>query len=153
MYVGTGARNLFLWALPLIGSPAGPDQRTAPSQKLTPWPCSRPHAPCLPNPLSMTDKASSMSPAVPDRRFGAAAPGDGGSKGGHVAIISGPTGGCRGPRYGTRLKRGPRVRSSWCRSSSFHGLPRPGVARELPFKSHFKGERSFSGANTDSAVI
>jgi hypothetical protein len=42
--------------------------------------------------------------------------------------------------YGTLLKRGFGVRSSWSRSGSFNGLPRPGAARELPFKSHFKGE-------------
>jgi hypothetical protein len=58
-----------------------------------------------------------------------------------VAIISGPTGSRRCClRYGTLLKRGPGVRSSWSRSGSSNGLPRPGVARELPFKSHFKGE-------------
>jgi hypothetical protein len=87
-------------------------------------------APCLPNPLSMAVKASSMSPAVPGRRFGATVPGPR-----RVAIIS-------GPRYGTLLKRGFRVRSSWSQSSSFNGTPRPGVARELPFKIHFKGEAS-----------
>ncbi len=38
------------------------------------------------------------------------------------------------------LKRGFGVRSSWSRSGLFNGLSRPGVARELPFKSHFKGE-------------
>jgi hypothetical protein len=37
------------------------------------------------------------------------------------------------------LKRWSRVRSSWSRSGSFNGTPRPGVARELPFKSHCKG--------------
>jgi hypothetical protein len=54
-----------------------------------------------------------------------------------VAITSGPTGGRRCLRYGTLLKRGSGVRLSWSRSGSFNGLPRPGVARELPFKSHF----------------
>jgi hypothetical protein len=95
-------------------------------------------APCLPNPLSMAVKASSMSPAIPGRRFDAAVPGPR-----RVAIISGPMGGRRCLRYGTLLKRGPCVRSSWCRSGSFNGTPRPGVARELPFKSHFKGEAKF----------
>jgi hypothetical protein len=84
----------------------------------------------------MAVKAPSMSPAVPDRRFGAAVPGPRRV----LAIISGPTGGRRCLRYGALLKRGFGVRSSWSRSGSFNGLPRPGVARELPFKSHFKGE-------------
>jgi hypothetical protein len=59
---------------------------------------------------------------------------------GRVCAIVRPTGGRRCLRYGTLLKRGFGVRSSWSRSGSFNGLPRPGVARELPFKSHFKGE-------------
>jgi hypothetical protein len=97
-------------------------------------------APCLPNPLSMAVKASSMSPAVPGRRFGAAAPGPR-----RAAVISGPTGGRRCLRYGTLLKRGFCVCSSWraSRSGSFNGTPRPGVARELLFKNHFKGEAIF----------
>jgi hypothetical protein len=53
-------------------------------------------------------------------------------------FISGPTGGCRCLCCGTLLKRGPRVRSSLSRSSSFNGLPRPGVARELPFIRPFQ---------------
>jgi hypothetical protein len=52
-------------------------------------------------------------------------------------------GGRRCPRHGTLLKRGLGVRSPWSRSGSFDGLLRPGVARELPFKSHFKGEAKF----------
>jgi hypothetical protein len=65
-----------------------------------------------------------MSPAVPGRRFGAAVPGPR-----RVAIISGPTGGRRCLRSGALLKRGLGVRSSWSRSGSFNGLPRPGAAR------------------------
>jgi hypothetical protein len=61
-------------------------------------------------PLSMAVIASSMSPTVPGRRFGATAPGPR-----TVAIISGPMGGRRCLRYGTLLKRGPGVRSSWSR--------------------------------------
>jgi hypothetical protein len=75
------------------------------------------------------------------RRFGATVPGPR-----RVAIISGPTGGRRCLRCGTLLKRGPRVRSSWYRSSSSSGTPGPGVARELPFKSHFKGEAKLVAA-------
>jgi hypothetical protein len=48
-----------------------------------------PRSPCLQTPLLVAVKASSMSPAVPGRRFDAAAvPGPR-----RVAIISGPTGG------------------------------------------------------------
>jgi hypothetical protein len=82
-----------------------------------------------------------MSPVVPDRRFDAAVPGPR-----RATIISGPMGGRRCIRYGTLLKRGPRVRSSWSRSGSSSGTPGPGVARELPFKSHFKGEAKQSAA-------
>jgi hypothetical protein len=42
-----------------------------------------------------------------------------------------------------KLKRQSRVRLPWSRSGSFNGTPMPGVARELPFKSHFKGEAKF----------
>jgi hypothetical protein len=64
---------------------------------------------------------------------------------GSPLFISGPTGGRRCLRYGTLLKRGPRVRSSWwSRSGPSSGTPGPGVARELPFKSHFKGVAKFS---------
>jgi hypothetical protein len=74
---------------------------------------------------------------------------------GEVIIISGPTGGRRCLRYGALLKRGLGVRSSGSRSGSFVCLPRPGAARELPFKSHFKGEAKFLGRrsrddNTDT---
>jgi hypothetical protein len=68
-----------------------------------------------------------MFPTAPGRRFGPTVLGPR-----RAAIISGPTGGRRCPRYGTLLKRGLGVRSSWSRSGSFNGLPRPGVARELP---------------------
>jgi hypothetical protein len=109
------------------------------SKKSPSWPCHGAHA--LPSPfLLMAFKASLVFPAVPGRRFGPAVPGPR-----RVAIISGPTtGGRRCLRYGTLLNRGPGVRSSWSRSGSFSGLPRPGVARELPFKSHFEGEAKFS---------
>jgi hypothetical protein len=103
-------------------------------------------------------KAPSMAPAVtPDRRVDAAVPGPR-----RVAVISGPTGGHRCPRYGALLKRRSRVHSSrsWFGSSngtpgpgvarepqfkrswfgSSNGTPGPGVAREPQFKSHFKGE-------------
>ena len=98
-----------------------------------------PRSPCLQNILLMTVQASSMPPRRPwpsRRRY---CPGPR-----RAAIISGPTGGRRCPRYGALLKRGLGVRSSWPRSGSFNGLPRPGVARELPFKSHFKGEAKSS---------
>jgi hypothetical protein len=85
-----------------------------------------------------------MSPTVPGRRFGATVPGPR-----RAAVISGPTGGRRCPRYGALLKRGPCVRSSWSRSGSFNGTPRPGVARELPFKSHFKGEAKFNNGRVE----
>jgi hypothetical protein len=49
--------------------------------------------------------------------------------------------GAKTNKNGALLKRGLGVRSSWSRSGSFNGLPRPGVVRELPFKSHFKGQR------------
>jgi hypothetical protein len=108
-----------------------------------------PRSPCLQNPLSMTAEASSMAPAVPDRRrVGATVPGPR-----RVAIISGPTGGRRCHRYGALLKRRPRVRSSRSRFGSSSGTPGTGVARELPFKSHFKGEaksRSGSGHVEDN---
>jgi hypothetical protein len=84
-----------------------------------------PRGPCLRNPLLMAIKVSLMFPAVPDRRFDATVPGPR-----RVIIKSGPTGGRRCPRYGTLLKRWSRVRSSWSRSGSFNGTPRPGVARE-----------------------
>jgi hypothetical protein len=77
-------------------------------------------------------------PSLAVRRFGATVPGPR-----RVAIISGPAaGGRRCLRYGTLLKRGFVVRSSWSRSGSFNGLPRPGVARELPVQKPFqsKGE-------------
>jgi hypothetical protein len=57
-----------------------------------------------------------------------------------VASISGPTGCRRCHRYGTLIKRRLRVRSSRSRFGSSSGTPGPGVARELQFKSHFKGE-------------
>ena len=88
-----------------------------------------PRSPCLQNILLMTVQASSMPPRRPwpsRRRY---CPGPR-----RAAIISGPTGGRRCPRYGALLKRGLGVRSSWPRSGSFNGLPRPDVARELPFK-------------------
>jgi hypothetical protein len=44
------------------------------------------------------------------------------------------------PRCGALLKRVFRVPPSWPWSGSSNGVPRPGAARELPFKSHFKGE-------------
>jgi hypothetical protein len=79
-------------------------------------------------------------PAVPGRRFDAAVPGPR-AKGGHCAYRDlRPPGGRRCLRSGALLKRGFRVRSSWSRSGSFNGTPRPGVARELLFKSQFKGE-------------
>jgi hypothetical protein len=92
-----------------------------------------PRGPCLRNPLLMAVKAPLIFPAVPGRRFDATAPGPR-----RVIIKSGPTGGRRCPRYGTLLKRWPRVRSSWSRSGSFNGTTRPGVARELPFKKPFQ---------------
>jgi hypothetical protein len=64
----------------------------------------------------------------------------GASKGGPYI---GPTGGRRCPRYGALLKRGLGVRSSWPRSGSFNGLPRPDVARELPFKKPFQRRGDF----------
>jgi hypothetical protein len=92
-----------------------------------------PRGPCLRNPLLMAVKgASLMFPTAPGRRFNATVP-----EPRRVVIKSGPTGGRRCPRYGTLLKRWSRVRSSWSRSGSFHGTPRPGVARELPFKKPF----------------
>jgi hypothetical protein len=97
-----------------------------------------PRSPCLQNTLSMTVQAFSMAPAVPGRRVDAAVPGPQ-----RVAIISGPTGGRRCHRYGTLLKRRLRVRSSRSRFGSSSGTPGPGVARELQFKSHFKGEAKF----------
>jgi hypothetical protein len=127
----------------LIGSPADPGQRAArcgkapPSQKLASLAVQR--APCPTNPLSMAVEALSMSPTAPGRRFDAAAPGPR-----RVVIISEPTGGRRCLRHGTLLKRGPGVRSSWSRSGSSNGLPRPGAARELPLKNYFKGEASES---------
>jgi hypothetical protein len=116
-----------------------------PSQKLASLAVQR--VPCLQTPLSMAVIASSMSPAVPGRRFGATAPGPR-----RVAIISGPTGGRRCLRHGALLKRGPGVCSSWSRSGSFNGMSRPGVARELPFKSHFKGEAEFNGPGSGRAT-
>jgi hypothetical protein len=93
-------------------------------------------APCPPEPfIDGRYSFASMPPAVTDRRFDPTVPGSR-----RVAIISGPTGGRRCPSCGTLLKREPGARSSWSRSGSFNGFPRPGVARELPFKSHFKGE-------------
>ena len=92
-----------------------------------------PRSPCLQNILLMTVQASSMPPRRPwpsRRRY---CPGPR-----RAAIISGPTGGRRCPRYGALLKRGLGVRSSWPRSGSFSGLPRPDVARELPFKKPFQ---------------
>ena len=92
-----------------------------------------PRSPCLQNILLMTVQASSMPPRRPwpsRRRY---CPGPR-----RAAIISGPTGGRRCPRYGALLKRGLGVRSSWPRSGSFNGLPRPDVARELPFKKPFQ---------------
>jgi hypothetical protein len=86
----------------------------------------------------MAVQASSMAPAVPGRRVDATVPGPR-----RVAIISGPTGARRGHRYGTLLKQRLRVRSSRPRFGSSSGTPGPGVARELPFKSHFKGEAKF----------
>jgi hypothetical protein len=69
-----------------------------------------------------------------------------------VAIISGPTGGHRCHRYGALLKRRLRVRSSRSRFGSSSGTPGPGVARELQFKSHFKGEaKFFTDATTGGA--
>jgi hypothetical protein len=94
-----------------------------------------PRSPCLQNTLSMTARASSMAPAVPGRHVDAVVPGSR-----RVAITSGPTGGRRCHRYGTLLKRRPHVRSSRSRFGSSSGTPGPGVARELQFKSHFKGE-------------
>jgi hypothetical protein len=68
----------------------------------------------------------------------------GASKGGHYigADLRGraPTDRCQPHRYGTRLKRRLRVRSSRSRFGSSSGTPGPGVARELQSKSHFKGE-------------
>jgi hypothetical protein len=80
----------------------------------------------------------SLSPF--DRRVDAAVPGPR-----RVAIISGPTGSRRCHRYGTLLKRRFRVHSSRPRfgSGSSSGTPGPGVARELQFKSHFRGEAKF----------
>jgi hypothetical protein len=88
-----------------------------------------PRSPCL--------QAASMAPAVPGRRVDAAVPGPR-----RVSIISGPTGGRRCHRYGTLIKRMPRVRSSRSRFGSSSGTPGPGVARELQFKSHIKARRS-----------
>jgi hypothetical protein len=97
-----------------------------------------PRSPCLQNTLLMTVQASSMAPAVPGRRVDATV-----LEPRRVAIISGPTGDRRCRRYGTLLKRRPRVRSSRSRFGSSSGTPGPGVARELQFKSHFKGEGNF----------
>ena len=61
-----------------------------------------PRSPCLQNILLMTVQASSMPPRRPwpsRRRY---CPGPR-----RAAIISGPTGGRRCPRYGALLKRGP----------------------------------------------
>jgi hypothetical protein len=92
-------------------------------------------SPCLQNILLMTVQAFSMVPAVPGRRVDAAVPGPR-----RAAIISGPTGGRRCHRHGTLTKRRLRVRSSRSRFGSSSGTSGPGVARELQFKSHFKGE-------------
>ena len=97
-----------------------------------------PRSPCPQNTLLMAVQASSMAPAVPGRRVGATVPGPR-----RVATISGPTGGRRCHRNGTLIKRRPRVRSSRSRFGSSSGTPGPGVARELQFKSHFKGEAKF----------
>jgi hypothetical protein len=87
------------------------------------------------NSLSMAIKAPSMPPAVPDRRvdvtvFGA-------SKGGHYIGTYGEP-----PMSPLRhsAKRRLLVRSSRSRFGSSNGASGPGVARELQFKSHFKGE-------------
>jgi hypothetical protein len=106
-----------------------------------------PRSPCPQNMLLMTVQASSMAPAVPGRRVGAAVPGPR-----RVAIISGPTGGRRCHRYGTLIKRRPRVRSSRSRFGSSSGTPRPGAARELQFKSHFKGEAKFYCGHCEAFV-
>jgi hypothetical protein len=84
-----------------------------------------PRSPCLQNTLLVTVQASSMVPAVPGRRIGATVPGPR-----RVTIISGPTVGRRCHRYGTLIKRRPRVRSSRSRFGSSSGTPGPGVARE-----------------------
>ena len=98
------------------------------------------HVPCLTNPLSMAVKALSMSPpSLTAIRTAASAllfQGLGGWP------IPGPTGGRRCTHaYGTLLKRGPGARSSWSRSGTCNGLPRPGVARELPLTIHFAFQR------------
>jgi hypothetical protein len=98
-----------------------------------------PRGPCLRNPLLMTVRASLMSPTAPGRRFDATVPGPR-----RVVIKSGPTGGGRRcPRCSTLLKPWPRVRSSWSRSGSFNGAPRPDVAREPPFKKPFQRRGEF----------
>jgi hypothetical protein len=107
-----------------------------------------PRGPCLRNPLLIAVRASLMSPAVPGRRFGATVPGPR-----RVVIKSGPTGGRRCPRYGTLLKRWSRVRSSWSRSGSFNGTPRPGVAREPPFKNPFQRRGEVSKFNHPLVLI
>jgi hypothetical protein len=97
-----------------------------------------PRSPCLQHTLLMTVQASSMPPAVPGRRVNATVPGPR-----RLPIISGPTGGRRCHRYGALIKRRLRVRSSRSRLGSSSGTPGSGVARELQFKSHFKGEAKF----------
>jgi hypothetical protein len=97
-----------------------------------------PRSPCLQSTLLVAVQAPSMAPAVPGRRVDATVP-----EPRRVAIISGPTGVRRCHRYGALLKRRLRVRSSRSIFSSSSGTPGPGVARELQFKSHFKGEAKF----------
>jgi len=107
-----------------------------------------PRGPCLRNPLLMAIIAPLVFPAVPGRRFGAAVPGPR-----RVVIKSGPTGGRCCPRYGALLKRWPRVRSSWSRSGSFNGTPRPGVARELPFKKPFQRRGEVYSQSTQRGLL
>jgi hypothetical protein len=86
----------------------------------------------------MAFDASLVVPAVPDCRFGATVPGLR-----RAAVIAGPTGGRRCPRYRTLLKQRFRVHAPWSRSGSSYGAPRSGVTREPQPKSHFKGEAKF----------
>jgi hypothetical protein len=102
-----------------------------------------PRGPCLRTPLLMAIKASLMFPAVPGRRFGATVPGPR-----RVVIKSGPTGSRRCPRCGTLLKRRSRVRSSWSRSGSFNGTPRPGVSHES-----YRAQKAISKARRSGSRI
>jgi hypothetical protein len=67
----------------------------------------------------------------------------GASKGGHYIGTYGRPPMSPRLRCGALLKRGPRVRSSWSRSGSFNGTPRPGVAESYRSKAISKKDSTF----------